>query len=68
MHYAIPCDRKMGIGANHGYRPHYPVMPEFIKGELLMRENLYGAVFAITGSEVMKGNNSGSGRGLAKAK
>lgn len=67
MHYAIPCDRKMGIGANQGYRPHYPVMPEFIKGELLMHENLYGAV-AITGSEVMKGNNSGSGRGLAKAK
>lgn len=65
MHYAIPCDRKMGIGANQGYRP---VMPEFIKGELLMHENLYGAVFAITGSEVMKGNNSGSGRGLAKAK
>lgn len=68
MPYAIPCDRKMGIRANQGYRPHYPVMPELIKGELLMHENLYSAVFAITGSEVMKGNNSESGRGLAKAK
>lgn len=35
---------RWGLG-QHGYRTYYPVMPEFIKAEHLMHENLYGAVF-----------------------
>lgn len=51
MHNAVPYDRKMGTGLNHGDRPYHPVMPEFIKSELSMHDTLQCAVVALISGE-----------------
>lgn len=55
MHNVAPCDRKMGIRTNHVGSPYHPVMPEFIKWELLKCKKMHCAVVAVISSKTDAG-------------